>query len=813
MTPLTAPPAPMLTAPVGAWRAAWLLAKLRWRRQFNQIGSLYRYRIGLPGRKATSRTSPTTWLITALVTLTMLGGFTALAYQSVTNMENVLGSTLVRNPHHGAPGVGDRADLPQPVSRLSLRRLPAAPGSVLPAGVVQGATLQVTLLLVAALFLTLASKEITRADWDLEWLVTLPLPLSTLLASRLAERTVTNLFGLLTLAPFLSILAWHCGYRWTAPLLGIGLTLALLVLVATAWMLVDTGLRLALPPPALRNLHAAISIIGLPPYFLAISTSSPNNTFVLGWAAALPEAMQWLPTGLAVRALASADVGSAAFSLAVMIGEILLCAALGLALLQRQVRNGIVAAGAREAVARAPRLPHQPARAVRTQARTLISAVQRRELRLLGRDRTFMVQTLVLPALIVGVQIFLNSGANVFVGAVEHPAHLSAIAFGLAAYTLMFSAFQTLNAEGQALWILYCVPQPLESILRQKAILWATAATLYPLVIFAIAVAMAGDISLQFVGSAAIVLIGVPIFAVIATALGVFGCDPLAQEVQRRVRITYLYLYMLIASLYAYAVYASDFWQRAALIVLTALLAIALWQKARDQFDYLLDPSASPPPRVSVSDGLIAALMFFVLQALVGLLATGRGQILSGRTIWIAFCIAGATTFAIMQLVYWRAHTTDKPRLLGERVPQALLWGLAGGVAAALAALAYLQIIVAMDLFAAARHVAQLVNPTVPLWLAALAIVAAPLFEEFIFRGLIFTGLRRSLGLAPAAVASAAIFAIVHPPMSVVPVFVMGVCAALVYDRTKMLAAPITVHAVYNVAVLALQWSLMPGAQ
>ncbi len=32
----------------------------------------------------------------------------------------------------------------------------------------------------------------------------------------------------------------------------------------------------------------------------------------------------------------------------------------------------------------------------------------------------------------------------------------------LAAYTLMFSAFQTLNAEGQALWILYCVPQSLE---------------------------------------------------------------------------------------------------------------------------------------------------------------------------------------------------------------------------------------------------------------------------------------------------------------------------------------------------------------
>ena len=67
-------------------------------------------------------------------------------------------------------------------------------------------------------------------------------------------------------------------------------------------------------------------------------------------------------------------------------------------------------------------------------------------------------------------------------------------------------------------------------------------------------------------------------------------------------------------------------WQRAALMILTALVAMALWQKARDQFDYLLDPSASPPPRVSVADGLIAALLFFVLQGLVGLALMSLGK-------------------------------------------------------------------------------------------------------------------------------------------------------------------------------------------
>jgi ABC-2 type transport system permease protein len=45
--------------------------------------------------------------------------------------------------------------------------------------------------------------------------------------------------------------------------------------------------------------------------------------------------------------------------------------------------------------------------------------------------------------------------------------------------------------------------------------------------------------------------------------------------------------------------------------------------------------------------------------------------------------------------------------------------------------------------------------------------------------------------------------------MSVIPVFFMAVCAALIYERTRLLAAPMTVHAVYNAAVLGFQWNVM----
>jgi ABC-2 type transport system permease protein len=299
----------------------------------------------------------------------------------------------------------------------------------------------------------------------------------------------------------------------------------------------------------------------------------------------------------------------------------------------------------------------------------------------------------------------------------------------------------------------------------------------------------------------------VPIFAVIATALGVFGCDPLATEVQRRVRLTYVYLYMTLASLFGLAVYASTVWQRIEVVVLTTLLAVALWQKARDQLDYLLDPTATPPSRVSVSDGMIAALMFFVLQATFFLVARNLGHAGVAIAVWIAFCTAGAVTYAVMRFVYWRIGTAGVPRVFAGGLPRALLWGLAGGATASLAGVAYIAVVSHWRLFPSGA--ADLPDRTMFFALAAIAVPAAPVFEEFIFRGLIFGGLRRSLRVVPATLASAAIFAIIHPPNAVIPVFVMGVCAAVIYERTRMLAAPMLVHAVYNATMLGLQWNMM----
>jgi membrane protease YdiL (CAAX protease family) len=216
-----------------------------------------------------------------------------------------------------------------------------------------------------------------------------------------------------------------------------------------------------------------------------------------------------------------------------------------------------------------------------------------------------------------------------------------------------------------------------------------------------------------------------------------------------------------------------------------------------------------------LSDGLIAALGFFVIQALIVLFQTEALRFpFGGRTIWIAFCTAGAAIYGVVRLIYWRAHTHGVPVLVSGDGPRALrrgvLWGAIGGAAASACGIVYLVVTSALGWFPS-PGANPIADPNLPYWLAALAIIAAPVFEEFIFRGLIFGGLRRSLGLPAAALASAAIFGLVHPPAAVIPVAAMGLCAALVYARTGALVAPMLVHALYNAAILGFQWNVMHG--
>ncbi|GAB3454419.1 hypothetical protein GCM10027321_05710 [Massilia terrae] len=772
----------------GPVRAAWLLTCLRLRRLANMVLSRRFRGKGAPPttRSATRPKRRLSGVLGVVLLIWMLFAFEHVAHQAVLNM------------HCGVtPGSLCAAD----TARLDADAIAA--WEIAEDGVseplARAVAFQLSLLLVASFLMSLGSREIAQADWDLEWLVTLPIKRGTLLAGRIVERSIANPSGWFMLLPTSVALAWLNGLRWSAPLAGIVATLALLPLTAVLRTVVDTGLRMTLSPSRLRNLQALCSIATLPFLYLAMSFGMPAGAALIrSLGRGLPQWLMWTPPGLAVRAITAGGAGVAAASIAALLAEVALFAAAGVWVLGRQLRDGVVSSGVREAARRIPRQAQEPSAFWRRLLPR--SPVQRRELRLLSRDRNFLVQSLLMPVVIVGSQVVLNGKLNAFAAG---PVPLALTAWGISSYMLMLSAFQTLNNEGQALWMLYTFPATIEEVLKDKAKMWAVLALVYPLLILAFGLAAAPAFEWRLIGAFAVVLAGLPLFSAIAVALGVFACDPLAQDVRSKVRPSYVYLYMMLAAMYGYAIYAEKWFQALVVMVLTAGLAQALWQKSRDALPYLLDPSAAPPARVSTADGMMAAMLFFVLQVL-GIFLLKRARVDTGLAMTLSFVGAGAIVYALVRLAYRRSRTAGVPAILAGQPLQSLAWGLGAGLAAACVGVAYLYFLKSTPWFVEMAQ-ARAASGIQAAWLVALAVLAAPLFEEFIFRGLVFGGLRRSGGLLPSMVLSAGLFAIVHPPVSMLPVFVLGLCTAYAYERCKGLLAPMLVHAVYNAVIVGWQ--------
>lgn len=772
-----------MMAPPSTVQAIWLLIRLRLRRLLNLSGSALLFQRGKQGRSraATPGKRRGRWLVGVLLMAPMLFSFGHMARNSVLNLHCQLDAVATC-------GLGDK--MPAVIAHLT-----ATPFS---AALLAGLAFQLTLLWLVSVVVPLGTGDLARPDWDLEWLVTLPTPVATLLWARVFERSVVNPAGALAVLPITTMIAWYSGHGWLSPLLALAASLVLLLLAAMLRTLVDTGLRLSLAPSRLGNLQAMISILSLLPMYAGMSFGMGQTGFMFGWVANLPAWIGWTPPGQVVAMLNARDASAALLAAGALLAQSLALLTLGMAVLRRQLRHGVVASGQRASVRKAAKAaPLPPGRW------QIGSVIQRRELTLLKRDRNFLVQTMFLPLLILGSQVVFTGRLHDVRELLDSPALVASTGFFLGTYTLMMSAFQNLNKEGGALWLLYTFPLGVEQALREKAQLWAVLAMLYPLILFGVALAWMPAWRWDMAGLMLLALAGIPLYSVIGVALGVFASDPQATEAAAKMRPSYMYLYMLLTGLYIAALAAGSLVQQLVFVVLTGALAMALWQKARDEMPYLLDPAASPPARVAFADGLMAAMLFFVLQVLALLLLKGKGPA-DLQQIAMAFGIAGALTYGLTRLLYWRGKTAGVPRIRHGR--PAWRVALAGAALAAVFGVIYTMLL----------HTYGLAPPASPLldgqwswlWLLALAVLAAPLCEEFIFRGLLQGGLRRSLPAWQAIIIGAAVFAIVHPPAAMLPVFVLGLCTGWVYEKSGALLAPMLVHGSYNAVVLAYQASM-----
>lgn len=228
------------------------------------------------------------------------------------------------------------------------------------------------------------------------------------------------------------------------------------------------------------------------------------------------------------------------------------------------------------------------------------------------------------------------------------------------------------------------------------------------------------------------------------------------------------------------------------------------------------EPAAEPGPepltaiRWQPSGGLGLVAASLALTVLAGVVvAVARHSLLgvTERTVAIAAALIGA--YVVQALIIGGAAVAERVGVFAavglRRVDGAWRWaGIALG-ASVLARLggAFLNVLL-QGLGArfpkASDPTSILPRTTLGVALTVLLVcVAAPLVEEAIFRGALFTALYDKWGTWPAVVLSAAVFAGVHLSWtSFGPIFVLGVLLALLFLRSRSLWVPILCHAAYN---------------
>jgi membrane protease YdiL (CAAX protease family) len=86
----------------------------------------------------------------------------------------------------------------------------------------------------------------------------------------------------------------------------------------------------------------------------------------------------------------------------------------------------------------------------------------------------------------------------------------------------------------------------------------------------------------------------------------------------------------------------------------------------------------------------------------------------------------------------------------------------------------------------------------------AVAVVAAPVTEELIFRGCLYGVARKSIGRIPAIFLTSILFALIHWHAPSLPgLTLIGLALVLVYERCGSLWAPMAMHAAFNALNIA----------
>ena len=622
----------------------------------------------------------------------------------------------------------------------------------------------------------------------------------TIFLSKLGEYTVVNFAGPIV-ALLAAMLAWGTGATFGTGLvfaLAIGLVTALntasIRLIAEIFLMQRCSRKTR---GAIVSTAAAVGSCGLlfASYF---GNAAPTTRLFLWIADRVPNVLYWNPLSLGIGTTQAAS----GFGLSWWLANGAL--SLGLATLAVVWSTRMTAFGLASALDAVPLSARKSA--VATGNGGILSGLVWKELLQLRRQPEFLFQVLTAP-LVVAFLLYIRNPDQFLRIAGGDVAALCVSVFAATSYLLIIAGAAVLRSELRTLWFLQCQPRPLADCLRTKARVWAGLAITIAVGLTATAGILVPGGRMELATRFPFLIAFLWLLAEISFGLLALGATVLNEQTVRLGRLTWV-VPMLICTQCAATLYKGALWDEIGVLAVLIVLGMAVRQRQLTDLAWLSEPVENPPVRLDVLHVLLALLGFiscrdFVTGFLLHTPLTGPETTAAAYLIG-AFLVWGVTT------LWMRRTKRTLPSLAHKTAPWKPI--AAGLLVTCLVGLAWVGVLRHSSEAALAQAYFKIPQTWASddrgHWLfLATVVLAAPIFEEWLFRGLLYRNLRRTWGIATSVVITTLLFTAIHPMASSVGVLTLAVVTALVFERTGRLWASMAVHAGYN-AFIVLLWNV-----
>lgn len=650
-------------------------------------------------------------------------------------------------------------------------------------GRVIGMTLICLFAGITLLPLSARTKDLGSLDTHLEWLYCLPLSGREILSGRFLSMTFVRPIAWIILLPLSSTLFMAMGYVVTGVVLGLGVTLALsasatgIELAAETWLRSGGSFRLK------KNVQAFATVVGTFGLFIGMGAgfAAERSADWVNWI--LDHTPVWVTAGpgYLIRLPLAGPDGLVRLAVALSL-MMMVCGLGGWLFAAWALKRGLVSGNGREGV--------RTGEAALARSGSLV----RFEWLLLLRDRNLAILVLVMPVMLVGYQLLINPGLV----AVANARNLAAISFGCGVWAATMTAPHVVASEANSMWVVFSLPVEIAGYFRRRMQVWRTTGVLMTIGVMAGLVAWKGGVPPDDWWRLPSAVAGVWVMSFVVYTIIMGGTrlpDPTRGD-RLKVGVLRMYVCMTLGGIVGTLIWGGTAWQVFSGLVIWWFFGFSLWQGVVRKLRYLLEPTVDALPKLSVAHALVAVVIFFAVQGLFAL----TGLVL------LSYSVAGIVTAlycAISLSCLSIPKVSRGVSKLAIDLPLAMLVCVAVG---AIWVLVLRHVSPFREFYESAQGNATVVLDPRGWQVVLLLVVAAPLIEEFMFRGYILRIMQTAWSPRMAIFASALLFAVVHPGLSFPPVFLLGLATAWLYTRSGRLWPGMVLHAVYNGVIVAIGW-------